>query len=90
MTTLDPAVEEEYSRSQFPSDEEEECSRSLFPSAEEEEGYSRNLFPLEGGSIVVACFLRRRWDTFHVFMSAVKMTSHIVSSGKSHFILWTC
>jgi hypothetical protein len=41
MTTLDHAVEEEYSRSQFPSEEEYSCS--LFPSAEEEEeeGYSR-------------------------------------------------
>ena len=49
MTTLDHAVEEEYSRSQFPSEEEEENSRSLFPSEEEEEEeeYSRSLFPSE-------------------------------------------
>ena len=26
----------------------------------------------------------------HVFMCAVKMAFHIVSSGKSHFTLWTC
>jgi hypothetical protein len=78
MTTLDHAVEEEYSRSQFPS-EEEEYSRNLFPSEEEEKEYSRTHFPC-----------RRRRDTFHVFMSAVKMAFHIVFSGKSHFILWTC
>jgi hypothetical protein len=42
-------------------------------------------------SIIVVCFLqRRRRDACHVFMCAVKMAFHIVSSGKSHFTLWTC
>jgi hypothetical protein len=43
MRTLDHAVEEEFSRSQFPSEEEEEeeeeeYSLTHFPSEEEEEG----------------------------------------------------
>ena len=63
-------MEEENSRSQFPSEEEEEYSRSLFPSEEEEKEYSRTHFPC-----------RRRRDKFHVFMSAVKMAFHVVSSG---------
>ncbi|NYT46727.1 MAG: hypothetical protein H0A75_02810 [Candidatus Methanofishera endochildressiae] len=56
----------------------------------EEEEYGRILHEVEERSIVVACFLRRRRDKFHVFMSAVKMAFHIVSSAKSHFTLWTC
>ena len=49
----------------------EEVCRRILLEAEEEEG--------EGG--------RMRRDKFHVFMSAVKMAFHIVSSGKSHFTL---
>jgi hypothetical protein len=91
MTTLDHAVQEECRRILLEEDEEEkECRRILLRRMRRRRVDVSLLRRMRRR--IVAGFLqsRMRRNTFHVFMCAVKMAFHFVSSGRSHFTPWTC